>query len=407
MPKRPTQQAQLGEPGTMVPGDNYYMDNTPPDSGIAMDNEEVFRLAMEAATNRVGSVATTVDHNGVSVSYTPEQLTMMGSELAKARAEGRFPPTKAASYDIQATAHDYLCLLSLNEARGTAPREEWHTMPYVVELLVRIKREIQARDKVTAEKTEEQRVNAHVTNMMSGVGAEAKLYSIVQHAVTYAVKNGSDDQAATTAGQNMVAVLDGIRGVIRDMGGRGTHGINDHNVESVLEEVFRMIDYALGSFVDPLDENVKKMDGQYNRVDGQINRVDGQIMHLHAIGQHVDAIDNHVHSLGNNLNAMGTLLNSTNGNITVMTSQVSLLQTIVNMLPRMIADSLKQQLPATLQIAMSPIVDAFEAQLGASFYTGTTANEEGNINGKRKFFKSISSRFRNLFKKSGGGSSFV
>ncbi|KAI2601710.1 hypothetical protein GGR54DRAFT_84867 [Hypoxylon sp. NC1633] len=117
-------------------------------------------------------------------------------ELAKARAEGRFPPTQAPGHDLRAIAEDYRRLLSLNEARGTAPREDWNKMSNVVDLTLRITQEIRARDKVAAEKTEAERVKSHVTNMMSGVSAEAKLYSIVQHAVTYAMNNGSSDQAA-------------------------------------------------------------------------------------------------------------------------------------------------------------------------------------------------------------------
>ncbi|KAI0831564.1 hypothetical protein F5Y06DRAFT_200543 [Hypoxylon sp. FL0890] len=344
---------------------------TPPDSGISMFRDENrFGTAMDEGISRVRDASVTIDHDGFSVTYSLEQLTRMGAELASARAEGLFPPTTAAPHDVQATAHDYVRLLALTNARGTAPRQEWNYMPNVVQLLVRITQEIQARDNVTAERTEEERVRAHVSSMMSGVGAEAKLYSIVQHAVTYAIKNGSSDQAANLSGHNMVDLLTGIRDVVKDMASQHTHNINGANMEAVLEDVFGVIDFALGNFVDPVDKNVQQMDDQLNRVDNQINHVDGQI---NAIGHHVSAIDGHVHALGNNINAMGTLLNSTNGNVISMTTQVNILQTIINMLPQMIQQSLQERIPEALNSAMSPIIESVEAQLGVALATPPTS----------------------------------
>ncbi|KAI1403819.1 hypothetical protein F4819DRAFT_505624 [Hypoxylon fuscum] len=301
--------------------------------------------------------------NGATMNFPLQTITQMGAKLEQARAEGIFPTTTAAGFDMQATVQDYLRLVQLENARGDAPRSEWNNMQNVVDLSIRIAQDIRTRDKVAGDLSETERVNAHVENMMSGVGAEAKLYQIVQHAVVHAVKNGTPEEAA--AGQNMAELLNGIRGVIKNMAGQGTHGVHDVNIEAVVEEVFSTIDFALGQ---TLDGHAKQMNGQFNRVEGQINTVNGQIIHLNAIGQHVNAIDGHVHSLGNNLNSMGTLLNSTNGNITSMTAQVSLLQTIVNMLPRMITEileqNLQQMLPEALHSALGPMMQAIESQLG-------------------------------------------
>ncbi|KAI1139713.1 hypothetical protein F5Y05DRAFT_330693 [Hypoxylon sp. FL0543] len=400
---------------------NQYLEGTPtpPDSAISMsNNENRFASEMDAAISRVRHASVTVDQDGFSATYSLDELTRMGAELAKARAEGRFPLTTAAEYDIDAVARDYTRLVALNEARGTAPREEWNSMPNVVQLLVRITQEIRARDEITAEKTEDERVKAHVSSMMSGVGAEAKLYSIVQHAVTYAIKNGSSDQAATLTGQNMADLLNGIRGVIKSMAIQGAHGVHGVNVESVLEEVFSMIDFALGGHVAQMDGQLNTVNGQLNAVNGQLNTVNGQISQLdsitqeqvHAIGQHVNAIDNHVHSLGNNVNAFGTLLNSTNGNVLSMTTQVNLLQTIVRMLPQMIHQSIQERLPVALEAATTPIREAFEARLGAALggapssptstvFTDISQNSITLLK-QKKSKKSVFKKILKLFKKS-------
>lgn len=328
-----------------------------------------------------------VEIDGVTFRYTFQQLTEMGTVLAHARSQGLFPPTTAAAHDFHAITQDYLRFIQLSAARGNAPREEWNQMRDVVQLLVEITQEIRARDKVAAEKTEEERVQAHVANMMSGVSAENKLYDIVKHAVTFAMNNGSGDEAATVTGQNMAALLDGIRGVIREMAGQGTHNVDGVNVEAVLEDVFGMIDFALGHSVGPLDRNV-------NALGGRVAHMDGQIMHLNAIGQHVNAIDGHVHSLGNNINAFGTLLNSTNGNVISLTTQIALLQTIVNMLPRMIAEACEQMLPGAAQEAMGPIIAIIEGHLGTALPIGAAHGTQQQPRGLKKFFKSVKKLFR-------------
>ncbi|KAI0378364.1 hypothetical protein F5Y04DRAFT_148734 [Hypomontagnella monticulosa] len=370
------------------------------DSGIAMSNEDVFGPQMEAATAKLKSPLVTYEFNGLTVDCTIDQLIEMGSELAKARAEECFPKTTASPFDHGATIEDYMRLTTLTDVRGSAPREEWSEMPDVIELTIKIAQDIQTRDKLAAGKSEEQRVKAHVDNMMSGVSAEAKLYNIVKHAVAYSVKNGSGDQAATMAGQNMLDILNGIRGSIKEMAEKGTHGVHDVNVETVLEEVFGMIDFALGGHTRDMDGQLKdfggRVDGQVKQMGGQINDMRGEIMHLNAIGQHVDAIDNHVHSLGNNLNAMGTLLNSTNGNVVSMTTQVALLQTIVNMLPRMIAEAVQEILPEALENGMNPLMEAIAAQLGVIL---PGAHQTPKVGNTKKFLSFVKSGF-GLFKKS-------
>ncbi|KAI0850126.1 hypothetical protein F5Y00DRAFT_268618 [Daldinia vernicosa] len=363
-----------------------------PDSGIDMANGQDLG-AMANAANNPQNALVSIERYGVTVSYTLGQITEMGAALARARAEGLFPPTTAASHDVQAITSDYFRLVQLTAARGNAPREEWNQMRHVVQLLVEITQEIRVRDKVAAEKTEEERVQAHVTNMMSGVSAENKLYDIVKHAVVHAVQNGTAAEA--TAGQNMANLLNGIRGVIKEMAGQGTHNVDGVNIEAVLEDVFGMIDFALGNVVDPLGRNVQQMQGQLNHVDGQISQLDsitnGQV---DAIGHHVNAISGHVRSLGNNINAFGTLLNSTNGNVVSLNTQIALLQTIINMLPRMISEALQQMLPEAMQSSIGPVMQALEAQLGTALPIGAARGTQQQPRGLKKLFKSVKKMFR-------------
>ncbi|KAI1479426.1 hypothetical protein F4774DRAFT_425825 [Daldinia eschscholtzii] len=357
-----------------------------PDSGVVIvDQQDQGDMAQgnESAQN----ATVTVEIDGVTYTYTFKQIAEMSAALGRARAQGHFPPTTAPGLNIHAMIRDYFRFVQLSEARGDAPPEEWNMMPEVVQLVIEITREIRARDKVAAERTEQERVNAHVANMMSGVGAEARLYNIVQHAVVHAAQNGANDQHAAVAGQNMAAILDGIRGVITEMAGQGTHGINDANLEAVLEEVFRTIDLAIGG-------QVNDMRGQLNRVEGQINRVDGQILHLDAIGHHVNAISGHVNSLDNNINAFGTLLNSTNGNVVSLTTQIGLLQTIINMLPRMIAEACEQIIPGAAQQAIDPILAMIQAHLGAPLPNGAAQGTQQQPRGLKRVLKSVKKLFR-------------
>ncbi|KAL7624404.1 hypothetical protein AAE478_005968 [Parahypoxylon ruwenzoriense] len=342
-----------------------------------------------------GKTEVSLDHgrleNGQQayVKYTFDDIEQMWTTLARARRDGLFPMTKAGPNNTGALITDYYCYLELTAARGDAPREDWPDMTEVSELIARITRDIRARDKIAADMSEKDRVNSHVNNIMSGVNAEARLYSIVQHAVTYAAKTGSNEQAATVAGENMISMLKGIRNVINEMSGKGTQYSSGVDIEAILDHIFSVIDAALHDSVTPLDENVKDLGGH-------VEDIRGEIMHLNAIGQHVNAIDGHVHSLGNNLNAMGTLLNSTNGNVISLNTQLGLLQTIVNMLPRMIAQALEEMVPDAIHTSIGPIMEAIEAQLGVLLPNDTPARS-----GRAKRSSKFCGFFRKVFRKGG------
>ncbi|KAI1449471.1 hypothetical protein F5Y02DRAFT_371691 [Annulohypoxylon stygium] len=85
---------------------------------------------------------------------------------------------------------------------------------------------------------------------------------------------------------------------------------------------------------------------------------------------------------------MSTLINSTNGNITGMTTQIALLQTIVNMLPQMIENILRQHLAENLQIGLGPLVAVLQAH---GIVLGNAAAQKKTI---KSFFMGIVRRFR-------------
>ncbi|KAI8963428.1 hypothetical protein F5Y11DRAFT_319767 [Daldinia sp. FL1419] len=354
-----------------------------PDSTVGMTEQER-RTAVNAAMTRASSATVTIEIDGITYKYTLEQIAEMNAILSFARHEGMFPTTTTTCSNARAVIHDYLRYIELSALRDSIPRERWNQERGIVERLVEITRDIRNRDKVAAYKSEEERVNAHVNNMMSGVSAESRLYDIVQHAVAFAVNNGSGQEAADLTGKSMANLLNGIRGVIQEMAGQGPRIIEGANVQAVLGDVFGIIENAMGDLATPLHSDIEDL-GEH------VEHMDGQIMHLNAIGQHVNAIDGHVNSLGTNINAMSTLLGSTNGNIATMTTQVNLLQTIVGMLPNMIAQSLQEMLPQALHNAIAPIVEVIEAQLHIAI---PAASFQQQPTGLKKLIRDIKNFFR-------------
>ncbi|KAI1084490.1 hypothetical protein F5B20DRAFT_593572 [Whalleya microplaca] len=349
------------------------------------------------------------DSQNAVVGLTFAEITMMAGELAAARREGRFPTTSAPVHDPRIVFEDYLRLMALNNARGGAAPEEWNRMANVVELMVNITREIRHRDEVRGEESFDGNVNAHVNNMMSGVDAESHLYRIVQHAVHFAVNNGSGQEGATLTGANMAALLDRIRGVVREMATQGDHGIRDVNMDNVIDDVFGIIDQALTDPTGPLNKNVNKLGGEVKNLGGHINSLDhiahGQAAQLDAVAGHAKAIDGHVNALGNNINSMGTLIHSTNTNVNALGTQLNILQTIINMVPQMVARALDEMLPQAVQGSFGPLLQAIEARLGVVLPVGGTAvASQGKKKGakKSKSRKFFGSGFFGFFKKHGG-----
>ncbi|RYP69943.1 hypothetical protein DL771_005803 [Monosporascus sp. 5C6A] len=283
--------------------------------------------------------------------FTPGQLEHMARELVQARADGEFPHTTAPGYDVQATVADFDRLQRLREARGGAPRSEWPNMRNATNLLIDTTRPIRNRDELRGDQVEAATVQDRVSNMMQGIHGEANLYRLVQHAVHHSIQNQAVQQDLATGGPNMTAVLSEIRDSLETHAAEGRHGVNELNMENVLEEIFGMIEHALADAAGPIRLNSNRLDNNADRLDNNADRLD---MQVNAISQHVNAIGGHVNAMGSQLNSMNGNVSSVAGNVQAMITQVTVLQTFLGMLPQMVTQAVQDILPRALQDAVAP-----------------------------------------------------
>lgn len=314
-------------------------------------------------------VAVMVNGRAVNASV----VEAMGRDLAEARANGEFPTTTTPNYEVQPLFDDHARLLRLREARGGSPREEWNRNREATELLVEYTRAIRQRDSFRRDQTEATTVQDRIAKMVRGLHGETNFYRLVQHAVHHAIQDQAVKQDLATGGTTMSHILDLIRGVVQEQAATGRNGVTEENMEDVLEQIFGMIEHALDA-AGPIRLSANRLNTDVNRMDNITNAqqslTDAHQSLMTAQESHVNVISGQFSALDNNLGSMGNLLNSTNGNITAMTSQLGILQTIVIMLPEMVAqavkETLKEILPRAAQEAIVPIIVAsLQASLGA------------------------------------------
>ncbi|KAI1095083.1 hypothetical protein F5B19DRAFT_366211, partial [Rostrohypoxylon terebratum] len=388
-----------------------------PDSAIDLSNDSPLSEFMDQGLTSIPKPKpgyATIVRDGYTVTYSLEQIAIMGRELSKARKAGLFPKTTAPEHNIRAIAEDYQSLCVLDNLRKDVDPSNWNKDEAIVSQLIETSRAINFRDEELMEMAEDQRVKALMNNMMEGVNEEARIHGVVKHAMGTSLKDFHG---------SVKEMFDVVRDAVEKLAKDKVHGVTESNLEAVFEDLFGIIDLALsqnntefsgrvkqmdsqikdmnGQYqrVDSqikdmngqyqrVDSQIKDMNGQYQRVDSQIKDMNGQIIHLNAIGQHVNAIDGHVHSLGNNINAFGTLLNSTNGNVVAVTTQLGLLQTLLNLLPKMIEGVLREHLAQNLQTGLHPLVTILQAH---GIALGDARAQKKSI---KSFFKGIFQRFR-------------
>ncbi|GAW15037.1 hypothetical protein ANO14919_044450 [Xylariales sp. No.14919] len=333
------------------------------DNGPNMDSLNVNTHSSNNGTNapivNSGSPNTTRKEFALveGMPFSFEHLKEMGDALAKARRERMFPTTITPNYNIKAIIDDYEALQRLNDAReGEIDARDDAFRPDVARLYIDIQRKIQDRDLTYGEVAADSNVRARLSGFANSTGAETGMYNLMRHAMNSVLRLNN----LTVGGDSNIVdavvtrVVNEIRSTVQDQATRGAHGVDDVNMDSVMENVFTAIENALSQGVGT----------QANRLDGQINNMsnitDAQNAQVNAIAGHVNAIDNHVHAMGNNVNAMSSLVNSTNSNVTSLSANVITLQAVLNMIPQMITKSIQDMLP---DVIGSAVEQAFETAI--------------------------------------------
>ncbi|KAI1809860.1 hypothetical protein GGS20DRAFT_244877 [Poronia punctata] len=293
--------------------------------------------------------------------YTPERLMEMGEALAQARRERNFPPTTTPNYNVQATIDDYEDLQRLQAAReGQGDSRDDAFRSHISRMYIQIQRRIQDRDLTQSNVAAEANVRARLDGMANGTNAEAGIYNLMRHAVNSVLRlnNLSQDSDVNIVEAASARVINAIRSNVQGQASSGLNGVNEANMDAVVEEVFSAIENALG---DQVNSQRAITDAQRAQLESMNNVTTAQNLQVNAIAGHVSAIDNHVHAMGNNVNAMGSLLNSTNGNVTTLTTNIGTLQMVVNMLPQMVVQSVREMIPGivgpAIEQALGPAIE--------------------------------------------------
>ncbi|KAI0906538.1 hypothetical protein F4823DRAFT_631383 [Ustulina deusta] len=341
--------------------------------------------------------------------YRLENVMEMGAALTRARRQRMFPPTATPGYNVRATIDDYEDLMRLNAARedSTDTRDDAFR-PDIASLYIRIQRRIQDRDLTHGEVAADSNVRARLSGFANSAGAEASMYNLMRHAMNSVLRlnNLTVDSDNNLVDSVAARVISEIRSDVQTRVARGEHNTEGVDMNSVMEEVFKAIEHALGDRVesqaDRLDANTTRLDANATRLDANVTRADNQI---NAIAGHVNAIDNHVHAMGNNVNAMGALLNSTNGNVTSLTANIAVLQTILSMLPQMVTNAVQDMLPDVIGTAFEgAISNELLNRIQAFANAAEEARTQNGANGRPPSYRSHTERRGwfsrlNIFKK--------
>ncbi|KAI1438577.1 hypothetical protein GGR50DRAFT_703776 [Xylaria sp. CBS 124048] len=331
--------------------------------------------------------------------YAFEHVVQMGQAVADARRKKRFPATTTPGYNLQAIIDDYEDLQRLDAARQGTTRTGVPT-PEFSRLYVEIQRKIQDRDLTHGEVAAEANVRARISGLANGTAAETGLYNLMRHAVNSVLRRNNltldSDESIVEAVASRV--VQNIRANAVGRAANSPLAVEGVNMESIMEDVFNAIEQSLGDHIAEQAKITNDMSGI----------TDAQSMQLDAVAGHVKAIDSHVHAMGNNLNAMSCLVNSTNGNLLSLNTNVGTLQAIINMIPQMVANSVREQIPEMVQSAVHGAVQAsitddvvarFELLIRA--IQGAQARASANANGQGSRGHKVSRFFGklNIFKK--------
>ncbi|KAJ3561381.1 hypothetical protein NPX13_g8970 [Xylaria arbuscula] len=214
------------------------------------------------------------------------KIMEMGEALTKARRERNFPNTITPTYNVKAIIDDYEDLMRLNAAREcAADTKDDAFRPDVASLYVKIQRRIQDRDLTHGEVAAESNVRARLSGFANSTGAETGMYNLMRHAVNSVLRlnNLAVDSDNNHVDSVVTRVVDAIRSNVQNQATHGTHGVDEVNMENVLEHVFDAIEGALGDQANRFDANATRADEQINSLN---NLTSAQNAQVNAIASH-------------------------------------------------------------------------------------------------------------------------
>ncbi|KAK6825806.1 hypothetical protein PG987_013300 [Apiospora arundinis] len=280
------------------------------------------------------------------------EINDIGSRLAAARANGDLPNTRAPDYNLEIMYQDYQRLLSLQRLRGDInqpPSKEYNSA------FVEVNREITQRDIQFRELQQETETNQRMENIREHLNEQVRQHNARQaayEAITAAVTNGKSQNIEASA------VMNEIRAAVQTMAGTHSNGVNNINMDAVMEEVFATIETALLDAAGPLRLNNQRYDQNNARHDQNNTRLGNQIDSLGtqvgALNNNVGAVSNHVSALGALVHSVNTIANSTNAQTGQLSRDINTLQEVINMIPTLVEESLQRNLSLAIQAAMGP-----------------------------------------------------
>lgn len=327
----------------------------------------------------------------VRIEYSVDQMDAMQYEIAAARDTHEFPGNTRSYVRFQFLVEDYQRLQHLQHLRrGLSPEEasqEWR------DAFVDTARELADRDAANAEQARDARIENNVHGIIERENQAADSYNMRLHTAVHAVRLATGN--SRLSGVDMPAILNEIRTIVDSMATQGSHGVQGVDMEAVCEEIFGIVEGSLLDATGPLRLNNNRLGSQVENMTTQVG----------AMNNHVSAVGNHVSALGSLIHAVNTTSMSTNTQMGEVSTQIHALQQILNMVPGMIEEAVRQILPQVMIPALVGALTTGAKAAGgkdASLPTVYTKEMAGDAKSPKKTKKScFFSRFFGTHNKGG------
>ncbi|KAK7998481.1 hypothetical protein PG991_014960 [Apiospora marii] len=280
------------------------------------------------------------------------EINDIGSRLAAARANGDLPTTRAPGYNLEIMYQDYQRLLYLQRLRGNTsspPTAAYNTA------FVEVNREITQRDIQFREQQKNTETHQRMENIREHLNEQVRQHNARQaayEAITAAVSNGQAQNVDASV------IMNEIRSAVQTMAGTQSNGVNNTNMDAVMEDVFSTIETALLDAAGPLRLNNQRLDQNNTRLDQTSTRLGNQIDNMStqvgALNNNIGAISNHVSALGTLAHSVNTISNATNSQMGQVSRDLNTLQDVMKLIPGLVDESIQRNLSQAIQEAMGP-----------------------------------------------------